>query len=345
MTQQQWQADVLAKIDAARAAAASPIPPPAVVTPIPPIPIPPVTPTPPTGNHTGGLFVQTVGERLSAPTGAPVVRWMLNLRAYINRPLPQSVLSGLWTDLSGARPRKQAIIVRPVYNFTHDEVFVPDQYGANVDATFAIARGHVVQLATVFNYFPDVITVIESGQQGRWGEQNYSNVAAATVRNYDEWWQNPLRPERRQLYKAQFDLYTLPVALRYVEDVKAMKLILTPAQWRRLCMWVDSMCADGSEGGTWHGVTPSGQIGMVSENVAWITANHPPGWYYEGETENSMNISDAELIGLVDRAVTLGLRALHSDYRPETIARLKALLHPSGVSCWDYLVRSMAALP
>ncbi len=97
--------------------------------------------------------------------GYSLTRAYIRLDDYRNQSLSTSFLDSVKNSLANARDAGIKIILRFSYNFGIGEE----------DAPLARVEEHILQLAPVFNEYQDVITVLQAGFIGAWGEWHNSS--------------------------------------------------------------------------------------------------------------------------------------------------------------------------
>lgn len=115
-------------------------------------------------------------QRWRTNEGVTMVYRVFYLEAFTTRDqLDATYLQAVRTDLASARAAGVRLVVRFAYSDS-----------TSADASPARVLGHIQQLAPVLNASADVISVLQAGFIGRWGEWYYSDSFAS---NHDQPWQ------------------------------------------------------------------------------------------------------------------------------------------------------------
>lgn len=138
------------------------------------------------------IWAATGGTPWSGSSGNP-----FRLDNYRNTStLPVSLRNGVAAYLSDARSAGIKLKIRFAYNYSDGGTTgLPGSNG--IDANNTITMGHIDQLAPILNDNRDVISSMDAGFIGRWGEWNY--VSGTT------WWEEPYTSRYRTIYQKLVD--------------------------------------------------------------------------------------------------------------------------------------------
>jgi Domain of unknown function (DUF4832)/Domain of unknown function (DUF4874) len=124
---------------------------------------------------------------------------LIDLSAYRTQNLPQSFLDTLNSKFTLLRSNGMKVIIRPVYNYN----------SSGSDANLAQVKNHIAQLAPLFANNADVISHIQAGFIGAWGEWHTSASGLTSDSN---------KASIRDALMANFPSQT-PIEFRYPYDV------------------------------------------------------------------------------------------------------------------------------
>ncbi|MBP2161606.1 MULTISPECIES: DUF4832 domain-containing protein [Asticcacaulis] len=123
------------------------------------------------------LTAASVAEAYAAGFRLMYVR--INLERYRDADIPAAYLDRLEAAFATARAGGVKLIVRATYNYPRGET----EYRDAQDAPLARVKGHLLQLKPVFSRNADVISVVQAGFIGAWGEWHTSSNNLTTPDN------------------------------------------------------------------------------------------------------------------------------------------------------------------
>lgn len=118
--------------------------------------------------------------------GRTLLFMLYYMEDYIDRPIAESYLQLIRTNMQVLRQGGEKCVLRFAYNDSHSELDHP------WDATEAVALGHVEQLKPILQEYSDVIFCMEAGFVGTYGEWYYTDGFGFQPDTYEQW-----QPRRR----------------------------------------------------------------------------------------------------------------------------------------------------
>lgn len=219
-------------------------------------------PNPDRGFYAWAATSDVAGYAALRSAGVTLARQYFMLDAFRDQPLPQWYLDSVAWEFSSARQAGVKHIVRFAYNFGPYPNPAPD-------ATQARIEQHLQQLAPLLAANEDIISSVEAGFIGAWGEWHSSTNGLDT------------NPGAKAAILAAILAAVPPsrmVALRYPSDMQLLNgppisplEAFTGANRARVGSHQDCFLASDDDGGTWGrgGNTIAADKAYVAENGRW----------------------------------------------------------------------------
>ena len=233
-----------------------------------------------------------------------VVQRIFFLRDFINgTPISTSYLNNMQTDFNNLRSSGMKAIIRFTYTSSNASVYQP---------TKSQILSHISQLAPVLNLNKDVISTIQAGFIGKYGEWYYTNSNEFGDADYTQY-TNVQWANRKEVLEAMINLFPaeIPLQLRYIY---AKQKMYGNTYVGRIGFYNDAFLAQDGDGGTFlaDGNNPPSNFDIAY----WVmnTINLP----VTGET-NAVNAPRTDCTNALVEMNRYDFSLLNKDYLPANI--------------------------